>query len=360
MANNVQGNVTGIVKFKIDNASWKALDLFQKKLTSVKRQMSGLDKTIKMKAIVQEVTAASNKITNNNVKNIQREAKARQDAAKKGGVGLEFGKAKGSDKTYASWWTDTLKQQTKDMRKATADAIREQRRSSRQLEGNAKNMSKADSFDIIKRSQVQAYGVGKDMSQADIQKMMSTLEQQRTRARSMATGSDGTLDLMRYRAELNASVREMTQMDRAARRNAMSFRSLRTDLVQMTAAYTAFSGVVNIAQSGMELEGIRAAAKVFAGDEAGVAEHMKYIADQTDRLGINFMVAAKEFNKFSIAVGDKMPRGTTRSIFEGISEYATVLQVDQQQYERAMRSVVQMISKQQIYAEELRGCDWLL
>jgi hypothetical protein len=110
----------------------------------------------------------------------------------------------------------------------------------------------------------------------------------------------------------------------------------------LTAAYTAFSVVQNIAQEGMALEGIRAAAKVFTGSEQGTAAHMEYLVAMSDRLGVNFMVAAKEFNKFSIAVGSKADQGTQRHIFEGLSEYATVLQVDQQQYERAIRSVVQI------------------
>ena len=55
MAQDIQGNVTGKIRFNIDKKSWDNLALFQKKLTSIKRQMSGLKGTIKVNAIVNDI-----------------------------------------------------------------------------------------------------------------------------------------------------------------------------------------------------------------------------------------------------------------------------------------------------------------
>lgn len=94
---------------------------------------------------------------------------------------------------------------------------------------------------------------------------------------------------------------------------------------------------------------------MFAKDEAGVTEHMKYISDQADRLGVSLIGATREFTKFSIAMNGKLDQKTSRNLFEGVSEYAAVLQIDQQQYERAFRAIQQMNSKGQLMAEEIRG-----
>jgi hypothetical protein len=122
----------------------------------------------------------------------------------------------------------------------------------------------------------------------------------------------------------------------------------------LTAAYTAFSVVQNIAQTGMQMEGLRASAKVFAKDEAGVADHMSFIADEANRIGVNFQTAAQEFTKFSISTKNKFDAGTQRNLFSGISEYAAVLQIDQQQYQRLFKSIQQMSDKG-LYAEEIYG-----
>ena len=111
--------------------------------------------------------------------------------------------------------------------------------------------------------------------------------------------------------------------------------------------------VVEAAGTGLDLEGLRASAKVFAKDEAGVADHMKFIADEADRLGVNLMTATKEFTKFAISTKNKVGQDSARQIFSGVSEYASVLQADQQQFERAFRSINQMLSKGNLMAEEV-------
>lgn len=335
---DISGNVTGKIQFKIDKASWQNLDNFSKKLTNIKRQMGGLDKTIKVQQVVQQIKTVGDKVAKASV------------AAKK----QEYN---GHVAAYQKY--------QQQMNKMYDQAIREDRRRERQKNkpsvtpppkpkgnspftgpvfpsgyvGSRNYAARADRYTATKLLQAEIAGVkGKDMD-----KLRSSLQSSRNI-------HNVTRDFDALKHSMQQATKISIENSRQMRKNAVTFGSVRSELLQLTAAYTAFAGVQNIAQTGMDLEGIRASAMVFAGTESGVAEHMKYIADQADRLGINMMVAAKEFNKFSIAVGDKMDRGVQRNIFEGISEYATVLQVDQQQYERAMRSVVQMVSKQQVYA----------
>jgi tape measure domain-containing protein len=504
MAENVVGSVVGKVRFNIDKKSWDNLALFQSKLTSVKRQMTGMDKSIKVNAVIGQI----NKVATATVNAEKKVAKAQEEVAKKKHRLMTFGSVGGDPKGYTAFWKEELtardklakareKQDKLDANKQRAaltsnnkragmsdrlawmfpasaisgsanktvfaQMLREEEKSAntlanelskskaKQAEVEAKKQRDAlansnkragmsdrlawlfpassmsnpanrgvlaqmlrdeekasiklqkeqdaayaarrkdvmgrrnsalnaraardrqqqkqdfrnnknrtafeagvDNFMRIKQSQIRQYSTQRNLKQSETNEMLSRLEASRDRALKEIDPTQARA-IETFRQRLNETKNEMVNSDRVTRKNAVSFKSLRSEIVQLTAAYSAFTVVQNIAQEGMALEGIRAAAKVFTGSDAGTAEHMEYLVEMTDRLGVNFMTAAKEFNKFSIAVGSKADQKTQRHIFEGLSEYATVLQVDQQQYERGIRSVVQMFSKEQVYAEELRG-----
>ena len=59
MANNISGKVVNEIEFKINKKSWDNLTRFQQKITNVKRQLSGLNKSIKVQAVVNSI----NKVT---------------------------------------------------------------------------------------------------------------------------------------------------------------------------------------------------------------------------------------------------------------------------------------------------------
>jgi len=306
MAESITGSVVGKVKFQIDSQSWKNLEKFQAKMTSVKRQMSSMHKTIKVQAVVKQMTDVTKKVTNNSISEKKREMSAHV---------AEYQKA--------------------------------QARMNRINQRNAGAAGKFDSrsrmYEQIKLQQARHAGVG----DADLKKIAGLAGQ----ARANSGG-----DIAVFRFQLQQLTKDLIKNTREINANRVTLRSLRTDLVQMTAAYTAFSGVVNIAQSGMEMESLRASAKVFAKDDAGVADYMKFIADEAERLGVNFQTAAQEFTKFSISTRNKFDSGTQRTLFSGISEYAAVLQIDQQQYQRLFKSIQQMSDKG-LYAEEIYGLE---
>lgn len=313
--NSITGSIVGKIRFNIDKKSWDNLELFQKKLTSIKRQMTGMDKTIKVQAIVQAV----DKVANATIKAEQKVAAARQKIRKQDTM-----------TSHVSMFQQNLKQQKIDAKFKA--------RGGKYDEG-------VEAFRVVKEQQLRSTAKMRGWSDPQREDAERALAKSIEHWKGAANGSIGM-----FRAQVNTVMRDLQVTDAVARKSALSFRGLRQELVQLTAAYTAFSAVANVADVGMQMEGVRAAAKVFTGSDQATAQHMEYLVNMSQRLGVNFMVAAKEFNKFSIAVGTKASQGTQRHIFEALSEYSTVLQVDQQQYERAIRSVVQMFSKEQIYA----------
>lgn len=342
---DIAGNLTSKIQFDIDQKSWKNLDNFQRRLGEIKKQMQGLSANVKINAVVNQITAANNKIANNQVANVQKVVKAQKKAVKEG-YGLEFGRATGADRNYAAWWSDALKGRDKKPNRAPASAsndshitaFKAQQKASMQAQRRQSEYERLTEIHTrTKLSQANNYGIragltgdkGYQAEQAALYKKLESIR---------ATSSS----LQDAKQKMNAVTNEMLNMDRAARKNALSFGTLRTAIVQMTAAYTAFSGIQNIAQTGMSMESLRAGALVFAGDQKGVEEHMTFIADEAERLGTNFEVSAKEFTKFSIATKNKVSKSAGREIFSGVSEYAAVLQVDQQQFERAFKSINQI------------------
>lgn len=341
MAESITGNVTGKVGFKIDKKSWENLAKFKSEMESIKAQMSGLATNANTtQGVARGVRAASDKI-----KRASRLAKVDMkdrlshlfpDDPKIKASNTLLAKQmveqqKILDKANKAKFAADLKAE-KDYNKRR-DMLLKERAKRNLARGNRRDFfnQRADMYQAIKLQQAKHAGVDE-----------TGLNQISSRVAYARKQYQNTGDIAAFRNEVQLTTRALIHQTRQMNANAVSLRTLRTDLVQATAAYTAFSGLVNVAQTGLDFESMRASAKVFAGDEAGVAEHMAYIANEADRLGVNLMSATKEFTKFSISTKNTMNKAQQRSLFTGISEYAAVLGASQQDYERAFRAVQQI------------------
>jgi phage tail tape-measure protein len=162
------------------------------------------------------------------------------------------------------------------------------------------------------------------------------------------------MSIKEYNQAVTAATQAQVRQAIAVRNNAMSMRSFRQELVQATAAYTAFSAGANIFNTVKEFDSLGASMRLFAKDDAGVADTMAYLNSESERLGINFAQAAEGFTKFSIVSRNKMTESQRKEFFSGFSEYATVMQIDQYRFQRSLMAVQQMMSKGKISSEELR------
>lgn len=305
--NSITGSIVGKIRFNIDKKSWDNLELFQKKLTSIKRQMTGMDKTIKVQAIVQAV----DKVANATIKAEQKVAAARQKIRKQDTM-----------TSHVSMFQQNLKQQKIDAKFKA--------RGGKYDEG-------VEAFRVVKEQQLRSTAKMRGWSDPQREDAERALAKSIEHWKGAANGSIGM-----FRAQVNTVMRDLQVTDAVARKSALTFRGLRQELVQLTAAYTAFSLAQNVAQTGFEFESLRASARVFAKDDAGVADHMAFIANEAQRLGIDLATATKEFTKFSIATQSSMTKAEQRDLFTGMSEYSRVLGLNKQDYERAFRAVQQI------------------
>ena len=331
MSQAITGSVINKVKFDIDSKSWQNLNRFQKRLGDLKKQMAGLSGNIKVNAVVGQIEKVSRAVE---------QSSKRATKAMTGGVGLEMGKAKGLDRTYASWWEDALKARDKAYRE-----VSRRNESSRSKTDPAKN-----AMDIRQQTLARLNPSGGQ----------SRLSAGRSRAFDAQFQSltsqylSGATSLKVFRSQVNSLTADLLRQERQARSTAMGMGDIRSSLIQMTAAYTGFSVAANVFNTGKEFDSLTASMKLFAKDDAGVKAEMKFISDEAERLGINFQEAASQYTKFSIVARNKLSEEDRKGLFTGFSEYATVLQVDQYRFSRGMMALQQMLSKSKLSSEELR------
>lgn len=110
----------------------------------------------------------------------------------------------------------------------------------------------------------------------------------------------------------------------------------------------------SIMTAGQDLQSMESGLTAVTGSADKAAKEMQYLRDQSNRLGLDLIETGKDYTKFLAAVGDKATQKQTRAIFEGVSEYGTVLGASADDQSRALKALNQMYSKGTIQSEELK------
>lgn len=313
------GKLVHKIGFDIDSKSWRNLKNFQNRISMLKQQMKGLNGAVDFKVNVSGFRQQATKVAK-----IQAEATRKVQSNSSG----KF--VHGRDKTYSSWWEDALKAKGKSSSSGADMAKREQRIT------NLRNR-----LDY----QMKKGGVGIQSSTAFMNGGFA----------KAAEGFRKTGDISAFSQQVSLASRKMIDSAKSAKTMGRSLHDMRGMIVAATAAYTAFSVVQNVASTGMQLESLKAGMKVFAGSDTKVRSEFDYIVAQSERMGVNFEAAASQYTKFNIVARNKLSSEQRKEMFEGMSEYATVLQVDPEQYKRAFTAINQMMSKGTVQSEELKG-----
>jgi hypothetical protein len=300
------GKLVHTIGFNIDSKSWRNLKNFQNRISMLKKQMKGLNGAVDFK-----VNASGFRQQANKVAKIQAEATRKVQSSS----GSKF--AHGRDKTYSSWWEDALKAKDKEAKVFDVMAKREQRIT------NLRNR-----LDY----QMKKGGVGIQSSTAFMNGGFA----------KAAEGFRKTGDISAFSQQVSLASRKMIDSAKSAKTMGRSLHDMRGMMVAATAAYTAFSAIQSTALVGMNLESMKAGMKIFAGSDSAVSGEMEYIIGVSDRLGLSLMDAAEQYNKFSIVSKDKLTSSQRKDLFEGFSEYATVLQTTPERYQRGMMALQQI------------------
>lgn len=112
----------------------------------------------------------------------------------------------------------------------------------------------------------------------------------------------------------------------------------------------------NLVTTEQNLTGIENALTAATGSAAKGTVQMKFLREETDRLGLNFMDSARGFTNL-LASGESIGFGlkNTQELFLGVAESARTLNLSADDTQGVLRAVGQMMSKGTIQSEELKG-----
>lgn len=114
-------------------------------------------------------------------------------------------------------------------------------------------------------------------------------------------------------------------------------------------------GAREIVNATVKLDSLTTSMNALAGSQEAGAAQMKFLREETNRLGQDFMSTADAYkNLFSSGKGAGMADSEIQSIFSGVLEAGTVLGSSQQQLQGALTAIEQMISKGKVSTQELR------
>lgn len=118
------------------------------------------------------------------------------------------------------------------------------------------------------------------------------------------------------------------------------------------AAAYGFSGMNTMNQ---ELQAIDLALGSVTGSSEEAAEKMKMLTEMGREMGKTLRDIGPMYTQILAATRGTAMQDETDNVFRGFMKYGTVMGLDSEAMKGSFRAISQMVSKQQVYAEELRG-----
>lgn len=157
-----------------------------------------------------------------------------------------------------------------------------------------------------------------------------------------------------FRAEVAALESAFKRANASTLTFSEGLRSLRRSIINVTAAYTAFSGAKRVMEAGQFFQTQEATMLMVTKDARKAGEELEFIRNEAYRLGLDLEIATNGFTQMAVNGRKVMDNTQLHELFTGFSEYATAMGVDRVRYRRSIMAIQQMMGKGQIYAEELK------
>ncbi|MCP5246076.1 MAG: tape measure protein [Burkholderiales bacterium] len=165
------------------------------------------------------------------------------------------------------------------------------------------------------------------------------------------------------RASVDASIRTIEAYERqqvAARKNIDVLGSLKTQVIAAGTAYISFRAAIDggraVVQAALAQERLNNTLKVGLGDQQAATREIAFLREEADKLGLEFAGTAQQYAKLTVASkGTELQGQKTRDIFLSVAKASTVLGLSADQTQGALTAIEQIISKNTVSTEELRG-----
>lgn len=157
-------------------------------------------------------------------------------------------------------------------------------------------------------------------------------------------------------SQMRDSTREMKRSIRglAVVQNGLTD-STRNMIRSYASLFALWEGTTAIKRVGMELESLDAAMLAASNSQADAAEKMKFVKEEAYRLGTDLKTAVAAYMQLSIAGKGILEQEQIKDLFTATLEASAALGMSVDNTKGSFRSFVQMLSKGNVQAEELRG-----
>jgi len=155
---------------------------------------------------------------------------------------------------------------------------------------------------------------------------------------------DKQINPSEYSMKLRTLRNDLFRAQRAQRSFNQSIHDMRGAFVQATASYTAFAGVMGIANIGKQYEAQKAQMLVATGSKEKAASQLDYLRSETYRLGLGREQASQGYTQIAMAGQADLGVEGVNKLFTGLSELSTAVQLTPFKYEKVVNSLSQMLS----------------
>ncbi|AUR92159.1 tape measure protein [Vibrio phage 1.170.O._10N.261.52.C3] len=121
----------------------------------------------------------------------------------------------------------------------------------------------------------------------------------------------------------------------------------------MVGAFAVAAGAGAVTTVGQDFEAVRNTMLAVSEDSEAAGENFKYARNEAYRLGLGLKESAKGYAKLIAARGD-MSMTDVQNLFTGTAEMSTLLGLSAEENKRSINAVMQMASKGNVTAEELK------
>ncbi len=154
----------------------------------------------------------------------------------------------------------------------------------------------------------------------------------------------GKINAEQYSTRLRSLRADLYRTQRAQRSFNQSIHDMRGAFVQATASYTAFAGLMGIANIGKQYEAQKAQMLVATGNKEQAESQLDYLRSETYRLGLGREQASQGYSQIAMAGQKDIGVGGVNKVFSGLSELATATKLEPFKYEKVVNAMSQMLS----------------
>lgn len=124
----------------------------------------------------------------------------------------------------------------------------------------------------------------------------------------------------------------------------------------LSGASIAAAGIIKAVRTGRSVVASELAIRGGSNTRQLGSDNIKFARQTAQELGLPLTDALEQFGKIvGSSVGSGIDNNTVQNIFKGITEFGVSRQIDPERMQLSLRAVGQMMSKQKVSAEELKG-----